>query len=43
MQVHNEKEQARQKEIQTIEFKEKVSLWKLNAGAKACGEREEKS
>lgn len=41
MQVHNEKEQARQNEIQNVQFKEKVSAWKFNPGDKAWAEREE--
>jgi hypothetical protein len=42
MQIHNEKEQIGQKEIQNVKSEEKQSTRKFNVGAKTCGQGNEK-
>lgn len=41
MQIHNEKEQIGQKEIQNVKSEEKQSTRKFNVGAKCHAQRDE--
>lgn len=42
IQVYNKKEQAGQKELQNVQFGEKMSTRKFIIGAKACAEGDER-